>query len=129
MQLGAVNSDADAFVIDVTTKALSLAGFVNELKESLQESDSSKVSEILSNLDEVNNQFVISLQFFDEYSQRINHVIDALKLVDDDLEGDALDAAVSNIFATRSEHKVLEAVFGIKRDAVNDKESANVDLF
>jgi len=129
MQLGAVNSDADAFVIDVTTKALSLAGFVHELKESLQESDSSKVSEILSNLDEVNNQFVISLQFFDEYSQRINHVIDALKLVDDDLEGDALNAAVSNIFATRSEQKVLEAVFGIKRDAVNDKESANVDLF
>ena len=47
----------------------------------------------------------------------------------DELEGDALNAAVSNIFATRSEHKVLETVFGIKRDAVNDKESANVDLF
>lgn len=109
-------------IIDETEKAINSAthsaGSCLQKIEGLEESDA--VDEIaLVNMRKDMSNIMTKLQFHDEFSQRITHLLDILKLVEDVINAEKVNLTekreiiekISSIFSIKSEFEQLQKIF------------------
>ena len=131
-QLVGIVEDTESFFNTVTATALELANNIEKLKETINDSGivDSKIDDVFLDIENQSNDFIVNLQFFDEFSQRINHVKEAMNYFDQTDNSEDLTSLVLALFATRAESAVVKSVFGVSlAESATDTETMNADLF
>ena len=124
-----------------TIRAIS-DGLDSLLANSLQDADSNEVTEHAEELHELCKSAVVSLQFIDRLSQRLEHVVYAIEAITEHIPSDQINIAsdehralidrITRIYSMAEEHDVLVAVLGEQEGSnseANDAASGAIELF
>lgn len=120
LQLGAIVTDLEKSVESVNAAASNMMRSVtNEAGQHDAVEAPGSINNLTTQLGNELRKIIMGLQFHDELTQRLNHVQDLLKLLQDqsdtvgkkEMDNDALLSVVSGIFSSNAEFKELGKVF------------------
>jgi len=123
MQLISIIYEAESSISKVTENTSLAVKESAELMQKVEESGTKRQSEadLCSRLESRVNDIVVNMQFFDELSQRIEHIMEIVSLIkiESNKEGflsnredsDELFNNIKNIFSIRSEFEVMRSIF------------------
>ena len=123
MQLLSIIKDAEISILKMTNSTKQAVVECAELSAAIEASNSDRKAEIdlSSNLQSNVSSIFVNMQFFDELSQRIEHIMEIVNLIreesgregflSDPRESKELFNNIRGIFSIRSEFEVMRSIF------------------
>ena len=123
MQLLSIIKDAEISILKMTNSTKQAVIESAELSVAIEASNTDRTTEInlSSNLQSNVNSIFVNMQFFDELSQRIEHIMEIVNLIrvessregflSDPRESEELFHNIRGIFSIKSEFEVMQNIF------------------
>ncbi len=122
-QLLSITDEAAASIVKVTERTSQIVSGSAELSELISDSKRNRQKEanLCAKLESSANDVIVNMQFFDELSQRIEHIQEIVNLIkiesgregflSDPRDSEDLFKNIKNIFSIRSEFEVMRNIF------------------
>ena len=121
MQLNSIIYDAGCSIKNITESTSGAMKQSAEIVSVVEESKSQTISELSNGLENRINSIIVNMQFFDELSQRIEHIMETVSLIkiesnkegflSDPKDSEELFNDIKQIFSIRSEFEVMRNIF------------------
>lgn len=123
LQLLSIIEQAESSILKVTESTSAALKMSSELSEVVSGSDCNHSNEVelCAELEQRFNLILTNMQFFDEFSQRIEHIkeiVDLIKIesdregfLSDEEDSEKLFNEIKNIFSIRTEFEVMRKIF------------------
>ncbi|MEQ8408476.1 MAG: hypothetical protein RKH07_09390 [Gammaproteobacteria bacterium] len=123
LQLLSIIKDAEVSIAKITSSTTDAVKNSAELRELIKSGNGDREKDVVvsAELEERVNEVLVNMQFFDEFSQRIQHIMEIVELIkqesnkegflSDPKNSDELFKNIYPIFSMRSEFEVLRKIF------------------